>query len=250
MASIGERIKERRKVCNLSVVDVAAALGKARSTIYRYESDEVQDIPITVLEPLAEALNTTPEYLMGWTDDPINYDDGDLIASIPLSYMELCDGDVRKAYAMQQAAWEDSKNIPPSEPLPANSILVKRVQIPMLGGIAAGEPIFADQQYDTYVESDADLDCTYALRVDGDSMEPTVRYGDIVFIRQQEDVDDGRIAAVLVDDSATLKRVYHIPNGLQLLSDNAAKYPPRTVTFDDYDCIRILGLAVAFKRSL
>ena len=250
MATIGERIKERRKACNLSVVDVAAALGKARSTVYRYESDEVQDIPITVLEPLAEVLNTSPEYLMGWTDDPINYDDGDLIASIPQSYIEHFDGDVERAYAAQQAVWEDSKNIPSSEPMPANCIPVKRVQVPMLGGIAAGEPILAEQQYDAYVEADADLDCTYALRVDGDSMEPTVRYGDIVFIRQQEDVDDGRIAAVLVDDSATLKRVYHIPNGLQLLSDNAAKYPPRAVTFEDYDCIRILGLAVAFKRSL
>ena len=142
--------------------------------------------------------------------------------------------------------WEDEQ----PQPLPANSIPVKRVQVPMLGGIAAGEPILAEQQYDAYVEADADLDCTFALRVDGDSMEPTVRYGDIVFIRQQEDVDDGRIAAVLVDDSATLKRVYHIPNGLQLLSDNAAKYPPRAVTFEDYDCIRILGLAVAFKRDL
>ena len=142
--------------------------------------------------------------------------------------------------------WEDEQ----SQPLPANLLPIKRVRVPMLGGIAAGEPILADQQYDTYVEADADLDCTYALRVDGDSMEPTVRYGDIVFIRQQEDVDDGRIAAVLIDDSATLKRVYHIPNGLQLLSDNAAKYPPRSVTFEDYDCIRILGLAVAFKRNL
>lgn len=144
--------------------------------------------------------------------------------------------------------WEDDQ--PQPQPLPANLLPIKRAQIPMLGGIAAGEPILAEQQYDTYVEADADLDCTYALRVDGDSMEPTVRYGDIVFIRQQEDVDDGRIAAVLVDDSATLKRVYHIPNGLQLLSDNAAKYPPRVVTFEGYDTIRILGLAVAFKRSL
>ena len=142
--------------------------------------------------------------------------------------------------------WEEEGG----QPFPANLLPVQRVQIPMLGGIAAGEPIYAEQQYNTYVEADVDLACTYALRVDGDSMEPTISYGDIVFIRQQEDVDDGRIAAVLIDDSATLKRVYHIPNGLQLLSDNAAKYPPRTVTFADYDTIRILGLAVAFKRSL
>lgn len=142
--------------------------------------------------------------------------------------------------------WEDEQ----PQPLPANLIPIRRVRIPMLGGIAAGEPILAEQQYDTYVEADVDVDCTYALRVDGDSMEPTVRFGDIVFIRQQEDVDDGQIAAVLIDDSATLKRIYHIPNGLQLLSDNAAKYPPRAVTFEDHDMIRILGLAVAFKRSL
>ena len=246
---LADKVRKRRIELGLSQEELAFEMGyKSRTSINKIEGGR----PVTqkIIYRLAQALNVSPAYLMGWTDDPINYDDGDLIASIPLSYLELCDGDVRKAYALQQAAWEDSKNIPPSEPLPANCIPVKRVQVPMLGGIAAGEPILAEQQYDAYVEADADLDCTYALRVDGDSMEPTVRYGDIVFIRQQEDVDDGRIAAVLVDDSATLKRVYHIPNGLQLLSDNAAKYPPRAVTFEDYDCIRILGLAVAFKRSL
>jgi len=54
--SIGSRIKARREACGLSVIDLAERLGKARSTVYRYESDEVQDMPITVLEPLARAL--------------------------------------------------------------------------------------------------------------------------------------------------------------------------------------------------
>lgn len=133
--------------------------------------------------------------------------------------------------------------------LPAGAIPVKRVKVPLLGNIAAGEPITADQEYDTYVDADEDLHCDYALRIDGDSMTPTVQLGDLVFIRQQDDVDDGQIAAVLIDEGATLKRVRHIPNGLLLMSDNP-KYEPMVFTFPDCDTIRILGKAVAFKRML
>ena len=132
----------------------------------------------------------------------------------------------------------------------SNLMPIRRVKVPLLGSIAAGEPILAEQEYDTYAEADGDVHSDYALRVDGDSMEPTVRRGDLVFIRRQEDVNDGEIAAVLIDDSATLKRVYHVKNGLTLSSDNAAKYPPRIVTYPEYDTIRILGKAVAFKRLL
>lgn len=64
--SVGERIKARRKELNLSVDEVADKLGKNRATIYRYESDEIENLPVTVLEPLAKILNTTPSYLMGW----------------------------------------------------------------------------------------------------------------------------------------------------------------------------------------
>ena len=150
---------------------------------------------------------------------------------------------VSPAYLM---GWEEN-----STPLPANAIPVSKKRIPLLGSIAAGEPILVDQEYDTYIESDEDVHCDYALRVDGDSMEPTILYGDLVFIHAQDDVDDGQIAAVLLDDSATLKRVIHIPNGLQLISDNAIKYPPRLVTLPtEYDIIRILGRAVAYKRML
>lgn len=66
--SIGKRIRERRKELGLTVDEVAEKLGKNRATIYRYESDEIENMPITVLEPLAKILNTTPSYLMGWDD--------------------------------------------------------------------------------------------------------------------------------------------------------------------------------------
>lgn len=221
--TLGEVVVEYRKAHNISQRSFAKMCGMSNAYISMLENNRnaKTGLPIvpslTAIKNVARAMGT-----------PLN-DVLEMMGDVPVAL-----------------AFEDEQ----PQPLPANIVPVKRVQVPLLGGIAAGEPILAEQQYDAYVEADADLDCTFALRVDGDSMEPTVRYGDIVFIRQQEDVDDGRIAAVLVDDSATLKRVYHIPNGLQLLSDNAAKYPPRAVTFEDYDCIRILGLAVAFKRSL
>lgn len=64
--NIGERIKQRRKELELSVDDVADRLNKNRATIYRYESNDIENLPITILEPLSEILQTTPAYLMGW----------------------------------------------------------------------------------------------------------------------------------------------------------------------------------------
>jgi len=67
--TIGNRIKNRRKELNLTVDEVAEKVNKNRATIYRYESDEIENLPITILEPLAEILNTTPAYLMGWEEN-------------------------------------------------------------------------------------------------------------------------------------------------------------------------------------
>lgn len=66
----GKRIKERRLELGMSADDLAAILGKNRATIYRYEGDEIENFPVSIIEPLAKALLTTPEYLMGWTDSP------------------------------------------------------------------------------------------------------------------------------------------------------------------------------------
>lgn len=134
--------------------------------------------------------------------------------------------------------------------LPANVLPITRKRIPILGGIAAGQPIFAEEEHESYVSVDEDLQCDFALRVEGKSMEPGLHDGDIVFIRQQDDVDDGRIAAVLVDDSATLKRVTHIKGGLRLIGDNPSVFLPTDYLAKDYDNLRILGLAVAFHRKI
>ena len=124
-----------------------------------------------------------------------------------------------------------------------------RRAIPLLGEIAAGVPIYADEDTELILCDDT-LRCDFALRVRGDSMiGARIHDGDLVFIRSQDDVDDGEIAAVVLNDEATLKRVYHIKNGLQLLSENP-RYAPMIFTLDECESIRILGKAVGFQSRL
>lgn len=64
----GERLRQRRLKLNMSAGELASLIGKNRATIYRYEKGDIGNVPLDIIDPLAEALDTTPEYLMGWTD--------------------------------------------------------------------------------------------------------------------------------------------------------------------------------------
>ena len=134
-------------------------------------------------------------------------------------------------------------------PLPAGLSPVWVRRIPIIGHVAAGVPIMAEREYEEYEDDTYGIACDYVLRVEGDSMEPRILDGDVVYVRQQPDVDDGQIAVVGVDDSVTLKVVYHMPGGLQLVSLNP-KYKPMIYTQDNTDYLAIIGKAVAFKRRL
>lgn len=151
---------------------------------------------------------------------------------------------VTPAYLM---GWNEP--FPASRPLPAGLLPVVKRRIPIIGHVAAGVPIMAEREYEEYEDDTYGISCDYVLRVEGDSMEPRVMNGDIVYVRQQPDVDDGQIAVVGVDDSVTLKVVYHLPNGLQLVSLNP-KYKPMIYTQSNTDYLAVIGLAVAYKRRL
>ena len=117
-------------------------------------------------------------------------------------------------------------------------------RVPILGDTAAGEPIVANRVYDEFIDIPEDgRRYDAALRVVGDSMAPRYQVGDLALIRYQDDVEDGRIAAVCLDDCVTLKRVYHMPHGIQLLSDNPS-HPPQVYLDDEVDNIHLVGLAV------
>lgn len=72
--NVGNRIKKRRTELGLSVEDVAKMLNKNRATIYRYESNDIENLPLSILEPLSKILQTTPAFLMGWEINDQNLD--------------------------------------------------------------------------------------------------------------------------------------------------------------------------------
>ena len=123
-----------------------------------------------------------------------------------------------------------------------------RDRFPLLGEIACGEPIFAQEDRETFLIADAEIAADFCLLARGDSMIGARIYdGDAVFIRSQPMVENGEIAAVIIDDEATLKRVYYDKTNaiLQLVPENPA-YSPLVYVGAQLDSIRILGKAVGF----
>ena len=134
----------------------------------------------------------------------------------------------------------------------SNLMPVSKHRIPLLGEIACGEPIFADEDRESYVEAGTDIQADFCLRAKGDSMiGARIMDGDIVFVRKQDIVENGEIAVVIIDDEATLKRVYYYPEQgkLLLMSENPA-YEPFIYVGEELNEIHILGKAIAFQSDI
>lgn len=128
--------------------------------------------------------------------------------------------------------------------------LPKTKNIPLLGDIACGEPILATENIADYIKVDLSIKADFALRCKGDSMiNARIFDGDIVYIRQQSDVDDGEIAAVLIGDEATLKKVYKTENKLVLRPCNPM-YDDLVYSNDTLNEVRILGKAIMFTSLI
>ena len=128
-------------------------------------------------------------------------------------------------------------------------------KIPLLGTIACGTPILAAENVEKEIVLPDDLAADFCLRCKGDSMiNARVFDGDIVFIKEQPCVENGQIAAVLIDDTAdvseaTLKRVYIYENKVILAAENPA-FPPMAFSGQEMNKVRIIGRAVAFLSSI
>jgi repressor LexA len=132
------------------------------------------------------------------------------------------------------------------------AIPIKTKKLPMLGNVACGEPIFADEQHDAYISADVDLDADFCLTAKGDSMiNARIFDGDILFVRSQDTVDDGEIAVILIEDEATVKRVYYDKenNILTLVPENPM-YKPMRYSGAELDRIRVLGKVVSGQYSV
>lgn len=123
-------------------------------------------------------------------------------------------------------------------------------KIPLLGTIACGEPITAVENVDDYVDVPDFVPATFALTCKGDSMVGARIYeGDIVYIREQPEVENGEIAAVLIGDEATLKRVYYQKNKIILRPENK-DYEPLVYVGEEILDVKILGKAVYFLSKV
>jgi repressor LexA len=145
-------------------------------------------------------------------------------------------------WSEDSSAYRDIKGVSPIE--------AKR--LPVLGDIACGKPIYADESYESFIAADGSLDADFCLRAHGDSMVGARIYdGDIVFIRAQNSVDNGEIAAVIINDEATLKRVYFYPDEAKLvLSPENPRYAPLVYLDHELESIKIIGKAVAFQSAV
>lgn len=123
-------------------------------------------------------------------------------------------------------------------------------EIPLLGTVTAGVPILAQESIECYIIIDNTIRADFALKIKGDSMvDARINDGDIVFIRKQPTVENGEIAAVIIKDEATLKRVYKNNEGVILKPENS-NYQPRYYTAVDFKKIRVLGKAIFFQSKL
>lgn len=201
---VGQRIRKRRKELGLTAEQVAERLGKNRATIYRYESNGIENLPSAVLEPLAKVLQTTPAELMGWSST--NVADTTLDYTVP----ELKEK--------------------------------KKEGVPLLGTIAAGLPILAEENIEEYFDIAASIKADFALRIKGNSMiDAGINDGDIAFLRKQQTLETGEIGAIVIDNEATLKRFYKTNSSIVLQPENK-DYQPIIITDGD---LQIAGKLVA-----
>lgn len=211
---LGELVKQYRTKNNLTMRDFAAICGVSHSYIAMIEEgkNSKTGMPITPgllsLKKIALGMGITIDELISKSDDmPVKLSTSNVQTSL-------------------------------------RPIASKR--LPMLGNVACGEPIFADESRDTYIDADSNIDADFCLTAKGDSMiNARIFDGDILFVKSQSTVEDGEIAVVLIEDEATVKRVYYNKqdNILTLIPENPT-YKPMRFHGEQLNNIRILGKIV------
>lgn len=213
ITDIKKIIKDRRLELGLTMKDVATAVGVSEGTVSRWEAGEIANMKRNRIVALANILQLSPSIIMGWTDNK-------------------------------------------HSPLVSTTEHAKGVRIPILGKVVAGVPIEAIEEIEGWEEIKPELAATgrfFALRVKGRSMEPQLLEGDVVIIKQVEEVNDGDIAIVLVNGyEATVKKIKIQDTGLTLIGLNVDVYPPHFYCAEEVTNlpVKIIGKVVELRRTL
>lgn len=220
MESIATRMKSAMDLKGIKQADLVETTGIGKSSISSYLSGQYEPKQRNIYK-IALALDVNEAWLMGY--------------DVPME----------RNTTKEKNVDDKIKNI-------EDILQIQTQKIPLIGDIACGVPNLAEENFESYVELGADVRADFALRCHGDSMvNARILDGDIVFIKKQDYIGNGEIAAVLVEEEATLKRVYITETTITLLAENAA-YPPTIIDRrDDSDMIfKILGKAVAFQSDV
>lgn len=214
------RLRKLREQSGYTLKEISIKLGVSEAMVSRHESS-TKNIPYDIIEEYARIYGCTPSYIMGWDNAEASAGDG-------------CFANLKE--------------------VPNNIVPISTVKVPLIGEIACGEPIEAYEEVECYVDPDAPIHCDFALKAKGDSMEGVnlkIHDGDIVFVRKQSTVENGEIAVVIIDNDATLKRVYYYPDDKKLvLQAENSKYAPFVYVGPELETVHILGKAVAFQSYI
>ena len=182
--------------------------------------------------------------------EKIGYADKTMISKIENGLVDLPQTKIiaiaKALHTTPGALMGDANDIPPYD----NIHQIAKKRLPVLGSVACGEPIYMAEEKEVYVDTTTEVKADFILIAKGDSMTGArINDGDIVFVRQQPEVENGEIAVVAIDDEATLKRFYKY-NDMILLKAENPEYKDMVYTPEDHKEVRVLGKAVAFQSDV
>lgn len=214
MKTTGQIIKMLRNERRISQSQLAKALEVSQSTVAMYEADERMPKKET-LEAIADYFNVDMNFLYGKTH-------------IRNSSVEL-----------------------DNHPMPSNVFIPTLKKVPLIGTIECGKPVYASQEYD-FVTVDESIPADFCLRAHGESMTGArILNGDLVFCKSCDMVNNGQIAAVIIDDEATLKRFYYYEDkSLVVLRPENPSFEDLIFTGDDINKVKVIGKAVSFQSLI
>ncbi len=210
---MGKKIHELRMQKGMTLEELGNIVGVGKSTVRKWENGIIANMKRDKILKVSVALGVSPAYLMGWQEST----DEEIISL---------------------------NNVHPIE--------LKR--FPMLGDIACGVPKYTNEDRESYVMAGTNINADFCLRASGDSMVGArILDGDIVFIRKQDMVENGEIAAVVVnnDSEATLKRLYYYPDkGVLILKPENPAYEDLIFSGNELNQVHVLGKAMAFQSDV
>ena len=210
---MGKKIHELRMQKGMTLEELGNIVGVGKSTVRKWENGIIANMKRDKILKVSVALGVSPAYLMGW----------------------------------QESTDEEIISLNNVHPIELN-------RFPMLGDIACGVPKYTNEDRESYVMAGTNINADFCLRASGDSMVGArILDGDIVFIRKQDMVENGEIAAVVVnnDSEATLKRLYYYPDkGVLILKPENPAYEDLIFSGNELNQVHVLGKAMAFQSDV